>query len=715
MITEILSKLQVNGKRRLMQAEVDTTGIPLDQFADEFGVLQAAGAAQIIELFQPDSSLTVSDKEILAHQIIHETRILTDTKNTGKVTVGNQPHQIRFDFHFTNGLSTGRTTTILPAPLTHPAISESNRLPRHIKILFINLASREFPLITSPLGIITLGGYLRRVFKQQVEIEYLDLQLDDPSSVRERIKRFRPDIVGLSVKTGAHEAMFETIEEIDLLKAYCTPTVVLGNVIPTYASDMIHHRSPDPICIVGKGEPAMRALVKHVALNLGKNDLFHLPNSSFVLGPSIYQIGGTSFNLSDLGTPDWKYLFSKYPLQNYQEIWIEASRGCPQKKNGLGCSFCAIMPNNDSRDWISRPTTSVCDEIGLLAQLGVKHLRFADEEFLAGNTAQALKLARHLKNLKEDLRSAGLKIPTFDFATRVDDIYKKGRRQQVKHWDVGNGKPMSNNEVRRHALDIFKQTGLTQIYLGLESGSLEHLKRMYKAVTPDDNTMAIEILREIGIQIAGGWIMIDPLMKGIENLKENIAFLEANRLIPEKLSDDFVTNPINRMRVLEGSPFVDIMREQGLLRTRMSNMVDYEFDYRDPLIADIDEILSNWEKEVGPFMYALKNKVANEVLNRNHVNRLNNLAYYFFSLKRLDFEFLRAIVFSLDNTSRPAKRLPNMEFVIGNFRNKRTDLISSFANDLDCGVLEDNAGTLRSGLQQIGFYYYPSGREDLVA
>ena len=715
MITEIISKLLANVNNGPPGLTSDSSGFSLDFFIDELSTLQSMGAPNLSDHFLSTSSLSVSDAQTAAAQIVFESRILTDKNRTGKVTFGNNPSQKRFVFHFENGFSTGFTKIILPTPLSHPRISDSNRLSRHIKILFVNLASREFPLITTPLGLITLGGYLKRVFKQQVEIKYVDLQLDDFSSVRESVIRFQPDIVGLSVKTGAHQAMYDAIEEIQSLQAYCNPTIVLGNVIPTYASATIHHRQSDPICIVGKGEPAMKALVKHVALDLDRIDLFHIPNSSFVLGSTIYQVGGEPFNLADLGMPDWSCLFNKYPLRNYQEIWIEASRGCPQKKNGLGCSFCAIMPNNDSRDWISRPTEAVGDEIGVLAQLGVTHLRFADEEFMAGNTAQAFKLARHLKQLKADLRLAGLKMPTYDFATRVDDIYKKGRREQRKHWEIGNGELRNNNEIRRHALVMFKETGLTQIYLGLESGSFEHLKRMYKAVTPDDNRRAIEILREIGIQIAGGWIMMDPLMEGIDNLKENIAFLEENRLIPETLSDDFVTNPINRMRVLEGSPFVDIMRTQGLLGAKMSNMVDYDFEYKDPLIADIDEILYRWEKEVGPFMYALKNKVANEVLNRKNAHRLNNLAHYFFLLKRLDFEFLRAIVFSLDNNALAALRLPNMDFVVGSFSEKRTDLISEFTNDLDRGVLEDNAGTLRSGLEQIGFYRYSAGREDLVA
>src|SRR5581483_12493159 len=139
------------------------------------------------------------------------------------------------------------------------------------------------------------------------------------------------------------------------------------------------------------------------------------------------------------------------------------------------------------------------------------------------------------------------------------------------------------------------------------------------------NRQAVQILRELGIQVAGGWIMIDPLMENIVELHENITFLEENRLIPCKSEDDFVTNPINRMRVLEGSPFVKIMRKHGLLGMRKDNLIEYDFRYKDPLISEIARALDSWEEEIGPWMYALKNKVAMGVLDQEASEKLEHL------------------------------------------------------------------------------------------
>ena len=398
--------------------------------------------------------------------------------------------------------------------------------------------------------------------------------------------------------------------------------------------------------------------------------------------------------------PDWEALCKKYPLRSYQEIWMEASRGCPRKRNGVGCSFCAIVPDINERDWKCRPLERISAELNLLARLGAKHIRFADDEFMAGQTIRALEFAATLKQLRKSLRAGGMDLPTFDLAMRVDDVYKRGPREARQRWKSGR-RLISNNETRRLALIAFKEVGLTQVYLGLESGSLSQLKRMYKGVAPEDNKRAIEILRELGLQVAGGWIMIDPLMEGIEELKENIAFLEENRLIPERVEDDFVTNPIGAMRVLEGSPLVGIIRRQGLLGPKKENLIEYQFRYKDEAIAKIAHVLTRWEGEVAPFLYALKNRVALGVLCQQPHTQLEYLADYLFHLKGLDFEFLKEIVGIFDQSSSHVPSSVDLEAVIRKFRTKRTKEICRFAQDLVGGIVDDSAGTLKAGLQQI--------------
>lgn len=651
-------------------------------------------------LLASNIALSQSPK-ILARQILNESDFLLDQSNSGEIAIGKGTFANRFEFFFEKGEATGLRKIYVPYFLS-PQVSKSyNFLKRVVKVSFINLKSLGYPLLTVPLGILTLGGYLKRVFGEQVLIDYVDMQIEDHFDIIEYINSSTPDIIGISAMVGTTSGLFETLKNLSETRVSRKPFIVLGNVVPTYASDEILRSFPDVVCVIGRGENFIKELVEMVANDPLEIDLFRTPNSSFRIGCTIYETGGVNFDLNELGLPDWERLFKKYPPQVYQEVWIEGSRGCPQKKGGIGCSFCAIMPNNSSRDWVARPLEAVEDEIKLLSKHNVPHIRFADEEFMAGQTVNALDLAKRLLRLKESLFNLNLKMPTFDFAIRVDDVHKRGAKEEVKFWDSGDRVLLSNNELRRIALRTFKEAGLIQIYLGLESGSASQLKRMYKAVLPRDNEMAIRTLREIGIQIAGGWIMIDPLMDGLDDLKENIAFLEENNLIPSSMTDDFVTNPINRMRVLDGSPLVDTLRRHGLLRKRTSTLIEFEFIYKDPLIASIVGILDMWDKRIKPFLYALKNQVAVNALNVEllYDSRYLLLSSYLFQLKRLDFDYLKEIVNLCDNIGLYNLKDRTLLEMSANYDKEREKLIQMFVHDLDIGLLCDDSGTISEGLR----------------
>ncbi len=713
MIVGILSRLLHLFDQGLSSEEDIPVSFALDHFLEELSELRSSEVSALEERFLASGPVAAE----LAREGARLARVTPamqlDPRGTGKVVLGS-PGGRTVTFHFREGRSTGLKSVSDPA-WGRSLPEENDALPRRVKLLLVNLPSPEYPLITSPLGIITLGGYARRTFGAGIDVSYIDLQLESLGDFGQRIERELPDVVGFSVKTGAHDVLMETMEVLRDRRAVCDPLVVLGNVVPTYAADELLHRLPEAICVVGRGEPALRSLIRHVAQSAGRHDLTRVPNIAFLAGTTILQTGGVHFDLEDLGLPDWDVLFERYGLHRYQEIWMEASRGCPQKRNNLGCSFCAILPNNESRDWIPRSVEAVLQEIRVLSRLGVKHIRFADEEFMASRPLWALDLARRFVALRHEIAFAGLEMPTFDFATRVDDVFRRGGRDARPQWDDGSGSLQSSNDVRREALATFKEAGLTQVYLGLESGATAQLKRMYKAVTPEDNRRAIEILSALDIQIAGGWIMIDPLMEHLDELDENIAFLETNGLIPETLADNFATNPINRLRILEGSPLVDIMNAKGLLGEKKPNLVEYRFHYQSPLIARIVDELSRWEDETGPFVYALKSSVANGVLNAESDDQVNRRARYFFLLKRLDLEFLKAILGAARKLSSGLEDAVLGDSIRQEFGRRRDAILLELSAELASGSLTDAAGTLVAGLRLAGRHPFLPEQEDLAA
>ncbi|HJP90902.1 MAG TPA: radical SAM protein [Pyrinomonadaceae bacterium] len=643
----------------------------------------------------------LDDARTVARQLVKEVTLRIDKSRSGEVHIGNRSSEDRLVYFFQNGIS--RPLRKIIKPYAPKLERKRANLPRVVHVLLINVKSTGYPLITAPLALTTLGGYLKHVFPDRVIIDYLDLQLENElDSVRSFLELNQPDVIGLSVKVGGTEQMFDLLERLARPQAPSRPLIVVGNVVPTYAADEIHHRFPGVVCAIGRGELTIRSLVEHAASGHDVADLIKVPSCSHVIGNQIYEVEGLAFDLKDLGIPDWLTLFDRYSPNSYQEIWIEASRGCPQKRGGVGCSFCAIMPTAGSRDWRSRTETDVLAEIRILARCGVKHLRFADEEFMAGQTTSSLELAQQLLGFNQLLKTEEIRPPTFDFAIRVDDVVKRGKRESKQsERNLAHGSlHMSNNEVRKMALQTFKRAGLTQVYLGIESGSLEQLKRMYKAVLPKDNEAAIVVLRELGLQVAGGWIMIDPLMEGLQDLKENIAFIERNHLIPNAPKDDFITNPISRMRVLEGSPLVDQLRKRGLLGQRKSNLIEYDFAYKDKRIALLAMLLEQWEEAIAPFIYALKNLVALGVLEQSNDQEIGRLANYLFKFKALSFDLIKTMVEeSIRHENSPGLRA-SLELILEDFRTRRKNVFSPLIRELNTGSLSFSGRRMQASVRE---------------
>jgi len=197
---------------------------------------------------------------------------------------------------------------------------------------------------------------------------------------------------------------------------------------------------------------------------------------------------------------------------------------------------------------------------------------------------------------------------------------------------------------------------------------------MYKAVRPEDNENALAICRSLGLQVAAGWIMIDPLMRGLHEIRENVAFIERNALIPRSLSDDFVTSAISCMRVLEGSPLVDQMRKAELLGRKRSNLVEYDFRYADECVGDIAAAISAWTTGIAPTVYAAKNIVAVAALSRQQGESVVEIAGLVFTLKRLDFSLLLALL-SVASSDARARRTA-FAGVLTQFQQQRTPIIS---------------------------------------
>jgi radical SAM superfamily enzyme YgiQ (UPF0313 family) len=511
------------------------------------------------------------------------------------------------------------------------------------RVLLINLRSVEYPVVSLPLALPTLGGTLKHVFGDGCAVSYFDRQIHTWSDFGVRVDGFRPDIVGISAQFGTVADLTECLRVLDQLGS--TALRVVGNVVGTYAADELVRRHEGLLCCTGRGEESLVRLVELLRGTPAHQGPATVPNLVHVDEAGRVRHSPTrSVPDSCVAPVDWDGYAADYNFGRYDEVWVEGSRGCPQKRNNVGCTYCAILPEAGSRDWRPRSVDLVMADLAALARHGVPHVRFADEEFMANQPARAVEFAHAVRALREDLEPA-IGLPTFDVAMRVDDVIRPNpAHDRPRQYLVNSAMVyLSANELRRLALRELQDAGLKQVYLGVESGSAAQLRRMRKGVTPEGNQMALQVLRSLHLQAACGWIMFDPFLDSASDLLENIAFIERNNLIPRALGDTFVTSPVNTMRVLVGTPLKDQVAQAGLLRGLMANLLEYDFDYRNPVIGELVDRLHVWKAGYNQvLMYALKNRVAHAALSEPAPEDSSHHLY--FDLKRLDFEVCKWLV-----------------------------------------------------------------------
>lgn len=223
-----------------------------------------------------------------------------------------------------------------------------------------------------------------------------------------------------------------------------------------------------------------------------------------------------------------------------------ASRGCL-----FNCSFCSIRQFYGSAGGALRRTRSpqrVVDEMkDLHDRQGVRVFLFQDDDFAARTPRQRAWLHAYL-----------------------DALDKAGLSDRVK-WKIS----CRVDDLDRALLGEMTRRGLVMVYLGVESGNPDGLRLMNKRVTVGQNRAAIALLNDLDIEMAMGFMLLDP-SSTFAILRENIAFLEA-----AGASGRF---PINfcRMVPYAGTPIEAQLRAEGRLT---GTLIEPDYDFLEPGIG----------------------------------------------------------------------------------------------------------------------------------
>lgn len=489
-----------------------------------------------------------------------------------------------------------------------------------IKVFLVNLISEDYlARYQAPLAVNVLASYFRS-FCPNKSISIIDMQdvFEEQSknegtvgevfnntveSIITKIMSACSDsktIVGLSVKWSTQKVAGQIIKRVRGGVPDLTPLFVIGNIGSThgYRELLVQDVFADVIAVVGEGEESLVEIFKiasETTVDFRNIELYKdVVNVAINLDKSIHV---SELRRIDLGS--YPALANASPSDIYDQEWdvyaLETSRGC----SWGNCTFCSIKKqfgiSNQQYDynwrWRAFPMEKVLSDISRFARQGVRRFDIKDSEFLgpmrsAEEFSEMMerinKFANGLIALNDELRNAEGPIHNSTMtithvSARVDTIYSSNPLEEKR------------NIVRKDAYALLKAAGLRRVYLGIESGSPSQLKRYCKGVSVQENKRAIEILRELGLEIEVGFIFFDYLST-LEELEQNIVFIEETRI------HETDSRILGSLRIQKGSPYVAIAEKSGILKSENSGQLSYDAVFANKQVAEIEELFCEWER-----------------------------------------------------------------------------------------------------------------------
>lgn len=460
---------------------------------------------------------------------------------------------------------------------------------QRLRILLVDLGADRSE-INEPIALGSLTSYLKKYLGDRIEIRQVFVQLSGNPSVEDMAWS---NIVGLSTRLHSLERTLSVVSDFRKIPEPIRPVLVLGDLIATFASEQLVEMVPEGICVLGEGEEPLLGMAQtYIEAEGNKEKWRHLlltkdvPNLVFCYGDEIRHTQRRLLPLNTAPAPDRTFVPELIDIGGV--IRAEASRGCAW---GL-CTFCAVQFKYTNRiSWRPIPDERIVQELEELSSLGVRSPFYTDEDFIGNDPSRAIKLAEAICEAREQGRIR----PdlTLYVDARVDTLLAPSRK----------GGPSAEDVLR-----ALKKAGLREVFVGIESGAREQVKRYAKPATAKRNMLAVQTLKKLGISLDLGFIMFDPEME-LNELSLNIKFIEDAGL---KYHDARFNKCL---RVEPGTPLVQEYFDKDLIIGPLDiNDLTYPYRWLDPRVESVYHAF--WEKWEKPYMdvtYELQGKTRGEL------------------------------------------------------------------------------------------------------
>lgn len=379
------------------------------------------------------------------------------------------------------------------------------------KIVLVNLCDVSLrPVPRLNLSTAVIASYLRK--KHAAEVTIIDMQMGTSiAEVVDICEKVKPALIGMSVDFKEYDLAEQLLMELARRNVQCTK--VLGNILPSLLYKKFFENHPEVLISYGEGEESWYDLAMWTA---GKLPFHEISGLRYLEEGEIRTTPVRYIDMKDCQTPA---LDTLPELARHGGILtLETSRGCDYS----ACSFCPRELKTCF--WRGMPVDVVVSQLQELVEaadrIGLpRHIYLADEE-IVGELSDGSEY-RRIAEICEELIRRDVNC-TMNASVRADSLYnpKKG---------------IEKSEEMIHAWKLFHKAGLEKLFIGVESGSEEQLRRYGKGTTPEQNIIAIRIATALGIKVRVGFVMFDPLMENRRDLLYNMQFLSRKDAIMKML------------------------------------------------------------------------------------------------------------------------------------------------------------------------------------
>lgn len=355
-----------------------------------------------------------------------------------------------------------------------------------MRVLLISANTEKINILPVPLGL----NYVAAATQNKGHnVKVLDLMVhtDPRLPIREMIKSFHPDVIGISVRNIDDQNMNDPrfmLDEVKEIVLHCRSlsdaTIVLGGAGYSIFPDAVLTYLEADMGIQGEGESAFPELLQRLEKRSGLTGL----SGVYVKGIGLQGQRSFIHDLNDLDVSGVQSFSSIYD----RNLWMpfQTRRGCP-----LNCSYCSTAAI-EGRTIRKRSLQILIEEMKALVKQGFRRFFFVDNTFNLP-PSYAKEICRLI--IRQDLNIVWRCI-----------LYP--------------------GKVDEDLIKLMAEAGCKEVSLGFESGCQRILKNMNKKFHPEEISKTSLMLAKYSIQQTG-FLMLGGPGETKESVLESLWFADS--------------------------------------------------------------------------------------------------------------------------------------------------------------------------------------------